>query len=87
MDIVRKIAFILLVIGGLNWGLVGAIDWNIVDKLLPEIIAQIVYILVGVSALVVIFLKGDSESSEEESMTSNQTEPDPMSDPMNGSQM
>lgn len=85
MDIVRKIAFILLVIGGLNWGLVGVGVGDILTYL-PEILAQIVYILVGVSALVVIFVKGDSESSEE-SMTSNQTEPDPMSDPMNGSQM
>ena len=44
------IAFILLVVGGLNWGLVGLFDYNLV-ALLGTLIAKIVYILVGVSAL------------------------------------
>ena len=46
------IAFILLVIGGLNWLLV-AFGTNIVDSLLGQgsTLAQIVYILVGLSAI------------------------------------
>ena len=52
----------LLVIGGLNWGLVGVgmlmqSDWNVVEMLLgawPMAVA-IVYILVGVSAVLKIF--------------------------------
>lgn len=43
----------LLVIGGVNWGLVGLLGIDIVDKLLgnTEVIAKAVYVLVGVSAV------------------------------------
>lgn len=51
------IALILLIIGGLNWGLVGLIDFNLVDKLfgLGSIIGKIVYDLVGLAALYTIY--------------------------------
>ena len=43
---------ILLVIGGLNWGLVGLFDLNLVSALLGQsALASLVYILVGLSAL------------------------------------
>jgi uncharacterized membrane protein YuzA (DUF378 family) len=52
----------LLVIGGLNWGLVGVgmlmkTDWNVVGMLLGSwpMVAAIVYILVGVAAVMKIF--------------------------------
>ena len=46
------IAFILLVIGGLNWLLV-AFGYNLVDSLfgMGSTLAQIVYVLVGLSAI------------------------------------
>ncbi len=47
----HKIAFVLLIIGGLNWGLeafgTGLGHWG-----LPMIVLKIVYILVGLSAIV-----------------------------------
>ncbi len=46
----EKTAHILVLIGGLNWGLVGAFGLNVVD-MLGGMIAKIVYILVGLSAL------------------------------------
>ena len=49
MKALHTITWILLVVGGLNWGL-SAFGWNVVDKLGPSI-AQIVYILVGLSAI------------------------------------
>jgi uncharacterized membrane protein YuzA (DUF378 family) len=51
--IIGMIAGILVIVGGLNWGLVGAFDFNLVDTIFGagSIIAKIVYILVGVSAL------------------------------------
>lgn len=64
------VSWILLVIGGLNWGLVGAFNLNIVDKLGPTV-AMIVYILVGIAAIVEIVthkkcctccVKGSSQS-------------------------
>lgn len=46
------IAFILVIIGGLNWGL-AAIGYNVVDMILGmgSTISQLVYILVGLSAI------------------------------------
>ena len=55
MNVISIIAMILLVIGGLNWGLVGLFDLNLVATLFgTSIIARIVYILVGISAIWVI---------------------------------
>jgi len=46
-------ACVLLVIGGLNWGLVGLFNMNIIDMLLGSvpIAAKLVYVLIGLSAL------------------------------------
>lgn len=43
----------LLAIGGLNWGLVGLFDFNLVAALFGEmsLITRVVYILVGCAAL------------------------------------
>jgi len=61
MKAVHKIAFILLVIGGLNWLLVGLGiwfngNWNVVDNLLVagSTLSSIVYVLVGLSAIVLL---------------------------------
>ena len=47
------IAQILLIIGGLNWGLVGLFDFDLVARLFGDgsMLSRIVYILVGLSAL------------------------------------
>lgn len=54
------IAFLLLVVGGINWGLVGlgmflGGDWNLVSMVLGSIpmLESLVYLLVGVSAVVI----------------------------------
>jgi len=47
------VAMILVIIGGLNWLLIGALSFNLVEFLfgaLP-ILQRIVYILVGISAI------------------------------------
>ena len=51
------IAIALVVIGGLNWGLVGiSQDFNLVALIFGySIIARIVYLLVGLSALYMIY--------------------------------
>jgi uncharacterized membrane protein YuzA (DUF378 family) len=49
MKALHMIAFILLIIGGLNWGLY-AFGTDLVS-FLPEAVAKIVYILVGLSAI------------------------------------
>lgn len=47
------IAWILVIVGGLNWGLVGLFNLNIVAVIfggLP-ILAKLIYILVGIAAI------------------------------------
>jgi uncharacterized protein len=56
MKTLHKIAFILLVIGGLNWLLVGLGGWDVVSMIFASmpIVARIIFILVGLSAVVEI---------------------------------
>lgn len=51
------VSWILVIIGGLNWLLVGALSWDI-GMLFGEdgnVVSRIIYILVGLAALVLIF--------------------------------
>jgi len=50
------VAFILVVIGALNWGLVGIFNFDLVSFLLGDMstLARIVYALVGLSGLYMI---------------------------------
>jgi uncharacterized membrane protein YuzA (DUF378 family) len=47
------VTFILLVIGGLNWLLVGLFGWDISAYLggMDSMVAKLIYILVGLSAI------------------------------------
>ena len=48
----HTIAFTLINIGALNWGLVGAFHFNLVEKILGMgMVSEIVYCLVGLSAI------------------------------------
>jgi uncharacterized protein len=53
MKNLHYITFALLVIGGLNWLLVGLLQWDIGDIFGGQdaLISRIVYILVGISAI------------------------------------
>lgn len=55
MKMVHMIALLLLVVGGLNWGLVGLLEFDLVAMLFGEMsmLSRIVYSLVGVSAIYV----------------------------------
>ena len=55
MHILRKIALAILIIGGINWGLIGLFDFNLVGFLFDDlsmVISRIIYSLVGISAIV-----------------------------------
>jgi uncharacterized membrane protein YuzA (DUF378 family) len=58
MKIVNLIAQILIVVGAINWGLVGAFDFNLVSTLFGGMPAleNIVYILVGIAGLYGLYL-------------------------------
>lgn len=57
MKSMHSITFWLLVIGGVNWLLVGIIGWDIGNLFGGQgaIISKIIYILVGLSALYEVF--------------------------------
>jgi len=54
---VGKIAYTLVIIGGLNWGLIGLLDYDLVAVLFDAAsgISRVVYSLVGLSALWMLF--------------------------------
>jgi len=60
LGVLDLIALILVIVGGLNWGLVGAFKFDLVAAILGDmsIIARIVYILVGLSAIYGILMIG-----------------------------
>ena len=54
MSAMEWIAYVLVVIGGLNWGLVGFFNYNLVDSITGgagSMIGRVIYGLVGLAAL------------------------------------
>ena len=57
MKTLSMIAFVLLIIGGINWALVGIWNFDLVAWLFGDmsVLTRIIYILVGVSGVWSIF--------------------------------
>ena len=53
MKIIDRIALVLVIIGAINWGLIGFFNFNLVDSIFgtTSVISRIIYGLVGVSGL------------------------------------
>ena len=53
MKALHMFAFILVVVGGVNWGLMGLMDLNLVNLLFSSMpgVEKLLYILVGLSAV------------------------------------
>lgn len=53
MNALGRITMILIIIGGLNWGLVGFFNFDLVKTIFGDmtIISRIIYALVGLSAV------------------------------------
>lgn len=53
------ITWILVIIGGLNWGLVGFFDYDLVAAIFGDMttVSRVIYALVGLSALYMLFAK------------------------------
>ncbi|MBI2448475.1 DUF378 domain-containing protein [Candidatus Microgenomates bacterium] len=60
MNAVDWIAWVLTVVGGLNWGLVGALNFDLVATIFgaESTISKVVYVLVGLGALYVLATVG-----------------------------
>lgn len=53
MKWMHKVAFILMVVGALNWGLIGLFNFNLVTALFggsPSLV-MLLYVLIGLSAV------------------------------------
>lgn len=58
METLQKICLILTIVGAVNWGLIGLLDFNLVEALFGEMTAltRLIYSLVGITGLVNIGL-------------------------------
>ena len=61
MYILKVIAYILVIIGAINWGLVGFFGFDLVSSVFGEmsILSRIIFSLVGISALILLFSSRD----------------------------
>lgn len=57
MKALHKVAFTLVLLGGLNWLLVGLAGWDLGQLFGGQAatVSRVVYVLVGLSALVILF--------------------------------
>ena len=53
----KKLALVLVIIGAVNWGLIGLFSFDLVKAIFGDMstLSRIVYTLVGLSGLVVAF--------------------------------
>lgn len=60
LKFIKIVAYILVIVGALNWGLVGAFHFDLVATLFGEMtrLTRVVYILVGLSAIVSVITVG-----------------------------
>jgi len=67
MNVLKWIAYAMVLIGALNWGLVGAFDFNLVSFLFGNmtILTRIIYTIVGLCAITyfIMSFREDSECS------------------------
>ncbi len=53
MKIVQKIALVLIIIGAINWALVGLFDFNLVTSIFGEktLLTKVIYLVIGISGI------------------------------------
>ncbi len=61
MESIQKTALVFTIIGAITWGLIGIFDFNLVDYIFVELLsikmlANIIYIIVGVCGIINIGL-------------------------------
>ena len=54
MKTIEWVAIVLLIAGGINWGLIGLMNYNLVETLLGNL-SKWIYILVGAAGVYSIF--------------------------------
>ncbi len=66
MRILKIISFILVIIGALNWGLVGLFNFNLVSAIFGDMtfFTRTIYILVGIAAIISLITSFKSVADE-----------------------
>ena len=59
---VHMVTYILMAVGGLNWGLIGFFNFNLVSKLFGTMpmVEQVIYMAVGVAAVIEVAMHMES---------------------------
>ncbi len=67
MQVLKTIAYTLVLIGALNWGLIGLFGFDLVESIFGDmtVLSRIVYSLVGISAIVTALTYHKCERFEE----------------------
>ncbi len=68
MNILRYTAYALVLIGAINWGLIGIFGLNLVSLIFGDmtLLARIIYSLVGISAVATMFLQPNCDMHNDE---------------------
>jgi len=59
LSMIDKLSFIFVLVGALNWGLLGLLNFNLVSFIFGSVpfLARAIYILVGLSAVnIIVFI-------------------------------
>ena len=58
METLQKTCLVVTIIGAINWGLVGLLEFNLVDALFGQmtVLSRLIYSLVGITGLINIGL-------------------------------
>lgn len=58
MNTLQKICLVFTIVGGINWGLIGLLDFNLVTSIfgVDTVISNAVYLLVGLCSVINISL-------------------------------
>ncbi len=68
MNILQKIALAFTIVGGINWGLVGLFDFNLVTAIfgVGSVMTTIIYVVIAIAAIINILILfmyiGENES-------------------------
>ena len=54
METLQKICLVLTIIGAINWGLIGLLDFNLIATIFGSgsMLEKIIYILVGIAGII-----------------------------------
>lgn len=57
MNVLQKIALVIVIIGALNWLLIGVFDFNLVSFVFDNVstvVSRIIYIIVGIAGIIAV---------------------------------